>query len=131
MYRRDFFQGISAGVLAAAAGIIYSHVYAFANASDFSALVNPASISGLNIAAGMLIAAMHGLMFKWIKKHAELIFNLSLIIISFGLIVIPISISLPLNILSPELFPGLVIPMLFFPAIAWFTIAPFFNQKQV
>jgi len=26
----------------------------------------------------------------------------------------------------PELFPGLVVPMLFFPALAWFTLKPLF-----
>jgi len=50
--------------------------------------------------------------------------------LSFGLIVIPISVSLPLNLKSPELFPGLAVPMLFFPALAWFTTDPFFRNKD-
>ena len=28
-----------------------------------------------------------------------------------------------------KLFPGLVVPMHFFPAVAYFTIAPFFQTK--
>jgi hypothetical protein len=38
--------------------------------------------------------------------------------------------SLPLDIEYPELFPGLVVPMHFFPAYAFLTIYPFFKQTN-
>jgi hypothetical protein len=130
MLKNDFIQGIIAGVLASIAGIIYSRIYYFANEADFSSLVNISSIIGLNLSGCLVIAAIHAVFAKWLKKNAELVFNLALSILSFSLIVIPISISLPLHIKTPELFPGLVVPMLFFPAIAWFTINPFFSSKE-
>ena len=130
MFKKDFIQGIIAGILASIAGIIYSRVYFFANEADFSNIVNVYSIIGLNLAACIVIAFLHTALVKWIKKVAELIFNLALSILSFALIVIPLSITLPLNVQFPELFPGLVIPMLFFPSMAWFTLNPFFSSPE-
>jgi len=129
MFKKDFIHGIIAGILASIAGIIYSHVYFFANEADFSSLVNVYSITSLNVAAGMVIAATHAISVKFLKKNAELVFNLILSVLSFSLIVLPISISLPLNVQFPELFPGLAVPMMFFPAIAWFTLNPIFSNS--
>ena len=130
MFKKDFSHGIIAGILASIAGIIYSHVYFFANEADFSSIVNGYSIVGLNIAACIVIAFLHAASLKWVKKFAELIFNLILSVLSFALIVIPLSITLPLNVQFPELFPGLVVPMLFFPSIAWFTLNPLFDRPE-
>ena len=130
MFKKEFVHGIIAGILASIAGIIYSHVYFFSNEADFSSIVNVYSVIGLNIAACVVIAFLHAASLKWIKKFAELVFNLALSILSFALIVIPLSITLPLNVQFPELFPGLVIPMLFFPSMAWFTINPFFSSPE-
>jgi len=93
-------HGIMAGILASIAGIIYSHVYFFANEADFSVIINIYSIIGLNISAGIIAAFLHAASSKLPKKIAELVFNLALSILSFALIVIPLSISLPLNIHS-------------------------------
>jgi hypothetical protein len=37
--------------------------------------------------------------------------------------------KLPLDIEAPELFPGLVVPMHFFPALGWFTLKPLFFRS--
>ncbi len=42
---------------------------------------------------------------------------------------IPISVTLPLSIQFPELFPGLAVPMIFFPALAWYTVKPLFTNS--
>lgn len=130
MFKKDFIHGIIAGILASIAGIIYFHIYFFANESDFSGLVNHSSIVGLNLSGCMVIALLHVSLHKWMKKNAELIFNIILSVFSFALIVVPISVSLPLNVRTPELFPGLVVPMLFFPAIAWFVLNPVFTYPK-
>jgi len=130
MFKKDFTHGIIAGILASIAGIIYSHVYFFANEANFSSIVNIYSIIGLNVSACIVIAFIHAASVKWLKKNAELVFNLVLSVLSFSLIVIPLSITLPLNIEFPELFPGLVVPMLFFPSIAWFTLNPIFSNPN-
>jgi hypothetical protein len=131
MFKKDFIHGIIAGILASIAGIIYCHVYFFANEANFSGIVNPYSIIGLNLSAAIVIGAIHAAFTAWLKKNAELYFNLALSILSFAMILIPISISLPLNIGSPELFPGLVVPMMFFPALAWLTIQPVFGNRDI
>ena len=51
-------------------------------------------------------------------------------VISFAAVMIPISLTLPLKIQFPELFPGLAVPMVFFPAMAWYTIKPLFTQTN-
>jgi len=130
MFKKDFTHGIIAGILASIAGIIYSHVYFFANEANFASIVNITSIIGLNVSACIIIAFIHAASMKWLKKSAELVFNLVLSVLSFSLIVIPLSITLPLNIEFPELFPGLVVPMLFFPSIAWFTLNPIFSNPN-
>jgi uncharacterized membrane protein len=130
MFKKDFTHGIIAGILASIAGIIYSHIYFFANEANFSSIANIYSIIGLNISACVVIAFLHAALVKLLKKSAELVFNLALSILSFSLIVIPLSITLPLNIEFPELFPGLVVPMLFFPSIAWFTLNPIFSTSD-
>ena len=130
MFKKDFTHGIIAGILASIAGIIYSHVYFFANEANFASIVNIYSIVGLNVSACIVIAFIHAASVKWLKKNAELVFNLVLSVLSFSLIVIPLSITLPLNIEFPELFPGLVVPMLFFPSIAWFTLNPIFSNPN-
>jgi hypothetical protein len=130
MFKKDFIHGIIAGILASIAGIIYSRVYFFANEADFSVLINPVIIIGLNLSGCILIAAVHALFLKLLRKNGELVFSLFLSVFSFALIVVPISISLPLTVKFPELFPGLAVPMLFFPAIAWFAINPVFNLPK-
>jgi hypothetical protein len=130
MFKKDFIHGIIAGILASIAGIIYYRVYFFANEANFSGIVNTYSIIGMNLSVSIIIGVIHAAFTTWLKKNAELYFNLVLSILSFAMILIPISISLPLNIETPELFPGLVVPMLFFPALAWLTIQPVFGNRD-
>jgi hypothetical protein len=130
MFKKDFIHGIIAGILASIAGIIYYRVYFFANEANFSGIVNTYSIIGMNLSVSIIIGVIHAAFTTWLKKNAELYFNLVLSILSFAMILIPISISLPLNNESPELFPGLVVPMLFFPALAWLTIQPVFSNRD-
>lgn len=126
MGRKIFFHGISAGILSAIACMIYNRIYFFATEADFSKVLNTTTLIGINLGACLLAAIGFWLLTKWLKKGGEIIFNFLFTILSFASIVIPISISLPLNIKYPELFPGLSIPMHFFPALAWFTLKPLF-----
>jgi hypothetical protein len=66
---------------------------------------------------------------RWFNAKGEIIFNLLFSVISFACVMVPISISLPLDIKFPELFPGLAVPMVFFPALAWMTVKPIFYRK--
>ncbi|MGB1319239.1 MAG: hypothetical protein ACPG5W_13565, partial [Flavobacteriales bacterium] len=55
--------------------------------------------------------------------------NVAIVFVSFASILGPLSIALPLDVDFPELFPGLAIPMHFFPATIFFGLSPFFYRK--
>jgi len=126
MYKKIFFHSVAAGVLASAAAIIYNQVYFFATQTDYSRILNTSSITGLNILVCMLAGILYWALIKWLKQKGEVVFNFLFSIISFACVMVPISISLPLDIEFPELFPGLAVPMVFFPVVAWHTLRPFF-----
>jgi hypothetical protein len=129
MFRRIFFHAVTAGFLASLAGFIYSRIYFFATEIDFSKVANLITVSSYCILFCMLAAVLNYACIRFFRKNGEIIFNFILSIVSFAMVMIPISISLPLDIKSPELFPGLGVPIIFFPAIAWYTVNPIFNPR--
>jgi len=133
MEKKVFLHGLIAGILSAIASIIYYRVHYFAFEVDFSKLVSVVGLIGINILSCMVAALGYWFIKKWFRSKADIVFNLLFSILSFASIIIPIAAKLPLDVQNPELFPGLTVPMHFFPALAWFTIAPFFrtNVKRV
>ena len=126
MYKKIFFHSLTAGILSSIAGIIYNRIYFFATEADFSRVLNKGSIIGLNIMVCLVAGVLYWVMIKLFKKNGEIVFNFLFSIISFACVIIPISMTLPLKIQFPELFPGLAVPMVFFPAMAWYTVKPLF-----
>ena len=129
MFKRKFLQGILASILSALAGIIYLRIYLYAYETDFSKVLGISKIVGFSVLACMLAVFLNYILSRSFKKRGEIIFNFLFSIISFACVMIPISITLPLNVQSPELFPALAVPMVFFPATAWYTINPLFTNK--
>jgi Ni,Fe-hydrogenase I cytochrome b subunit len=129
MYKRVFFHALLSATLAAIAGIIYYRIYFFATEADFSKILNPLSITAMSIFVCMIASFIYIGLVKWLDRKGEIIFNFLFSIISFACVMLPISISLPLDIKFPELFPGLAVPMVFFPALAWMTARPLFARK--
>lgn len=129
MYKRIFFHALLSAALAAIAGIIYYRIYFFATEADFSKVLNPLSITGISVFVCMIASFIYFGLVKWLNEKGEIIFNFLFSIISFACVMVPISLSLPLDIKFPELFPGLAVPMVFFPALAWMTLRPLFAGK--
>ncbi len=127
MFKKAFFHSLIAGILASVAGLIYNRIYFFATEADFSRVLNTGSIIGLNIMVCLVAGMLYWVLVKSLKKKGEVVFSFLFSIISFACVMIPISISLPLKVQSPELFPGLAVPMVFFPAMAWYTVKPLFT----
>ena len=127
MYKKIFLHAILASVLAAIAAIIYNRIYFYATEVDFSKVLNYVRIIGLSIIICMLASFLYYGLIRWFKDKGEIIFNFLFSIISFACVMVPISLSLPLDVKFPELFPGLAVPMVFFPALAWFTVKPLFK----
>jgi len=127
MFKKIFFHSLIAGILASVAGLIYNRIYFFATEADFSRVLNTGTIIGLNIMVCLVAGMLYWVLVKSLKKKGEVVFSFLFSIISFACVMIPILISLPLKVQSPELFPGLAVPMVFFPAMAWYTVKPLFT----
>ena len=130
MFKRIFIHGLIASALTAISAILYNRIYFFATEADFSKVINYGSIIGLSVAICMIATFVNYGLVRWLGKKGEIVFNFLFSIISFACVMIPISISLPLDVKTPELFPGLAVPMVFFPAMAWYTLRPLFAAKK-
>ena len=125
MWKRFLLQGLVASILSSVAANIYNSVYSTAFNVDFSKVLNSLGIISACVFGCILIALGQLLLFKWKGEKLFGIYNLLVTILSFASIVGVLGFKLPLDIESPEMFPGLAIPMHFFPALAYFAIAPF------
>jgi hypothetical protein len=126
MFKRLLLLGFLSGILAGIAALIYQKVYSTSVGADFSNIAKPIGIM-ISSTIGCLIAAVgYWLLYKMLKDRTEIVFNFIFVILSFASIIPAIGAKLPLDVNSPELFPGLVIPMHFFPALAFFTLEPLF-----
>jgi ABC-type branched-subunit amino acid transport system permease subunit len=130
MLKKSLALGLVSGLLAGIAGIIYAHLYYTINEADFSKVASTINILAASLFGGVLAAIGYTLLDKWLKTRGEIVFNLVFTLISFISLLAPIAVRLPRNIDTPELFPGMVIPMHFFPALAWFTLKPLFIKSK-
>jgi ABC-type branched-subunit amino acid transport system permease subunit len=129
MFKKSLALGVVSGLLAGIAGVIYAHLYYTINEADFSKVASTINILAASLFGGVLAAIGYTLLDKWLKARGEIVFNLVFTLISFISLLGPIAVRLPTNIDTPELFPGMVIPMHFFPALAWFTLKPLFIKS--
>ncbi|MDF2192436.1 hypothetical protein [Paraflavitalea sp. CAU 1676] len=131
MFKRALLLGIVSGILAGVAALIYDKVYFSTTRVDFSKVTSTVSILAATLIGGLLAGIGYWLLYKIMKGKGEVIFNFVFVILSFASILTPLAAKLPLDIEFPELFPGLAVPMHFFPALAWFTLKPLFIQQTV
>lgn len=129
MFKTHFYHGLISGIMAALAAIIYSRIHFFATQADFSGIINLGTMISLNLIGCLIFSFAYYFFTSMWKKKGIIVFHLLITILSFAAVIIPISISLPLSVKNPELFPGLAVPMIFFPALAWFTLKPLFNSE--
>ena len=130
MIKKSLLLGAASGILAGIASIIYQKVYAATLGTDFATIAKPVGIIASSLIGGLIAAVGFWLLDKWLKSRGEIVFNLVFTILSFASILPALAFRLPVDIEMPELFPGLVIPMHFFPALAWFTLKPLFIKQQ-
>ena len=117
-----------AGILAAVAANIYNQIYFFATQIDYSDIINVGSLIGLNLGVSLIAGLLYWLLTTISRTRGAIIFNFVYSVGSFACLIIPLAITLPLTTPYPELFPGLTVPMVFFPVIAWLTIDPLFKK---
>jgi hypothetical protein len=129
MFKKALFLGIVSGLLAGVAGMIYAKVYTNA-ADDFSKVASVPKIYAGSLIGGLLAAIGYSILLRLLKEKGEIVFNLLFTILSFISILGPFAAKLnPRDYDQPALFYGLVIPMHFFPALAWYTLKPIFIRK--
>ncbi len=143
MFKKALILGISSGILAGIAGVIFEKVYATAFYTDFSTTTatfggsisvtaNPMTIMLASVFSGVLASIFFTLFVKWFKSKGDAIFGLSFVIVSFASIILPISATLPLDLdeYTTLLFPSFAMTLHFFPVIAWLALKPlFFGTK--
>ena len=126
MYKRSLSLGLVSGVLSGLASVIYQRAYHAALGADFSNIIAVAAIFMSSI-IGCCLAALGYVWFsKWFKSNANRAFNLVFVAFCLLTLISPFAFKLPLSQSTPELFPGMVVPMHLFPALAWLTLHPFF-----
>ena len=130
MFKKALLLGIVSGLLAGIVAVIYARVYFTINEADFSKVASNVRILASSLFGGVLAAIGYGLLDRWLKDKGEIVFNFLFTILSFASLLAPIAMRLPRTIDTPELFPGMVIPMHFFPALAWFTLKPLFISSR-
>jgi hypothetical protein len=126
--KSNLIHGLAAGVLSGLAGVVYLTIYQELYYVDYSMIINSGAIIGASIIACVLMSIVYFFLEKLKKVSLFGIANLGFMLISFLSIIPPMTMSLPLEVDFPELFPGLVIPMHFFPVMLFFGISPFFNK---
>jgi len=129
MFKRLLLLGVLAGMLAGVASIVYQKVYISSLGADFTKIAAPVGIIASSVLGCLLASLGFWLLNKWLKQKGEIVFNLLFSILSIATILAPFAVKLPLDVESPELFPGLVVPMHLFPAMAWFTLRPLFIRE--
>jgi len=132
MFKKSLFLGITSGILAGIASIIFEQIYLKAFYLDFSTIASPVALMSACIFGCVLAAVGYWALTKWLKQSGEIVFNLLFTILSFASILGPIATTLPLD-LDADLtlmFPGFAITMHFFPALAWFTLKPLFFKSR-
>ena len=124
------FHGLIAGLVSALAGVGYSVMYQGLMFLDFNPVLSYTSIVINSILSCFIMAIAYWALDKLNKVKFRGIVNVAIVLFSFFSILLPISMNLPLDIDFPELFPGLAIPMHFFPALIFFGLTPFFDKPS-
>ena len=129
MFKKALLLGIVSGLLAGIAGIAYAKLYYSVNEADFSKVASNVQIIASSLFGGVLAAIGFTIMDKLLKTKGEIVFNFLFTLLSFASLLLPIGHRFSPPIDTPELFPGMVIPMHFFPALGWYTLKPLFIRR--
>lgn len=128
--KRLAIHGLVAGILSGIGSVIYMKLYEEFFYVSFDQIVSIGAIFGSCIIGCLLMAMGYMLLEKFKKQKLKGTLNLLICTLSFASIMGPIMMSLPFDVEFPELFPGLVIPMHFLPALAFMALQPFFKEKN-
>ncbi|MBL7911863.1 MAG: hypothetical protein JNJ41_12470 [Bacteroidia bacterium] len=129
--KKTILHALFSSVLAALAGIMYNSIYCSAFEINFKSVLNVTGIIGASIFGCVLMSIGYFVVYKWKGEKLIAALNILIAILSFASIVGVFGFQLPMEVESPELFPGLAVPMHFFPALSFFSLAPIFKAKTI
>jgi hypothetical protein len=125
--KSHFLHGLVAGVLAGLAAYVYNTIYREALLVDFSAVLNTPAILGSSIFGSVLASLGYYFFSKWVRRGTDAWFNAIFLVLTFATFAGSFAANLPDNVESPELFPGLSVPMHLFPMLFWLAVKPLFK----
>jgi hypothetical protein len=136
MFKNSFILGAVAGLTSTLACYVYSNFY-YSIIVDFSEAVNLTTILAGCFGFAMLAAVIRYGIKQVIKRDriAELCVNLIISMFTIGLVFYMLNTNDPEfknedAQLMVDFYKGFVMPMLSFPALAWFTFTPLFVKKS-
>ncbi len=128
-WKSTLILGAISSTLASIACIIYAKIYSETQLVDFSKVANNISFILSSSIGCFLMASGYKVILAWKGENALGWINIIYSVLSFASIIGVIGYNLPLEIEFPEMFPGLVIPMHFFPILSFLTVYPFFKPN--
>lgn len=129
-WRQTYIMGIAGSLLSSLASIIYLNVYKEALVVDFSNVVGTTNIIAACSFGCLLMAVCYKLAINWKGTKTIGSLNIAFSVFSFATIAGVIGFNMPVETESPELFPGMIIPMHFFPVLSVLTILPLFKLNN-
>lgn len=139
MFKHYFFTGLCTAIFASAGAILYASFYN-KNLFDFSMVVGTTQIISICTGVGIIAAIGAWLFNRLLKSWGEFAFNALFCMVTMGSILIPIEYSFPEALLekvhavngpdSEMFFPIYVIPLHFFPVLAWMSFKPLLFRNR-
>ncbi len=134
MFKRIFLLCVSAGLFSALVSFVYVSFYK-GIIVDFTEAAGVKQLLSYNILFAMVACFINFGLSKAIRKEkiASFIFNFILSSISIGLVFYVLKMDDPTfknedAELMKDFFKGFLMPMLFFPALSWFSFKPLFQN---
>jgi hypothetical protein len=131
-FKKGIVLGITSGIVAGGVGTLYNSIYNEAFYTDFSSVLNPTGIFIASI-IGCLLMGMGYVVAARLKRPLLIpILNVLYCILSFASIIGVLNYKFPLTMDADMIgaFPGLAIPMHFFPALSFLALVPFFWKHE-
>lgn len=136
MFRNIFLLAVSTSILATIACMAYATMY-FSLLVDFSEVLGIVKVLTNCVLVSMAACIVFYIINAIIKKAniAEFLFNLIVTFVSIATVFLILKSDDPEfknedALLMIDYYKGFVMPMLFFPALAWFTLKPLFIKHD-
>lgn len=129
-WKSTFILGGLSSALSAMACIIYSKIYEVAFYVDFSQVIGLTNMVAASAVGCFLMSVGYKVILGWKGIRMLGWLNILYSTLSFASIAGVLAFNLPLEVEFPEMFPGFVIPMHFFPVLALLNIFSFTSIKN-